>query len=56
MTTLEMNPIESIRHSYRPNIFKVVLIGESAPAAGTFFYSGDSLCTYTREAFEIAFP
>ena len=56
MTTSEKSPIETLRHSYRPKNCKVLLIGESAPAAGAFFYSGDSLCTYTREAFKIAFP
>ncbi len=57
MITSDMNPLENCRYSYRPKICKVLLIGESAPAAGTFFYFGNSpLCTYTREAFTMAFP
>ena len=51
-----MNPIETLRHSYLPAVCKVVLIGESAPDGGNFFYKGDTLCTYTKEAFCIAFP
>ena len=56
LSTLEMNPIETLRHSYLPTVCKVVLIGESAPDGGNFFYKGDTLCTYTKEAFCIAFP
>lgn len=56
MQAVEMNEIETIRGSYRPKIVKVLLIGESAPASGDFFYTGDTLTTYTREAFSLAFP
>jgi hypothetical protein len=51
-----MSSVEEIRLSYKPDKVAVLFIGESAPAKGTFFYTGDSLCTYTREAFSMAFP
>ncbi len=47
---------ERLRRRYRPDDMVVLLVGESAPAGGTFFYQGDStLFTATREAFERAF-
>lgn len=48
--------IEEIRSSYKPDAVKILFVGESAPAKGTFYYTGDTLCKYTREAFELAFP
>lgn len=47
--------VEEIRQSYKPDRVSILFIGESAPAKGTFFYTEDSLCTYTREAFALAF-
>jgi hypothetical protein len=44
-------PIEVVRRSYRPNFINVLLVGESAPVAGTFFYLGDTLTNYTKAAF-----
>lgn len=45
--------VEQKRQEYRPAQVLYLFIGESAPANGTFFYSGDSnLARYTREAFE----
>jgi hypothetical protein len=48
--------IEEIRLTYMPDKMTILFVGESAPTQGTFFYTKDSLCTYTREAFELAFP
>jgi hypothetical protein len=43
---------EQLRARYRPDDVKVLLVGESAPAGGTFFYQADSnLFHATREAF-----
>ena len=51
-TDLPDDEYERIRASYRPPTIKVLLIGESRPAQGTFFYYGDSsLLSYTRKAF-----
>lgn len=51
-----MADVEKIRQSFKPDKVSVLFIGESAPASGSFFYTGDSLCTYTKEAFTMAFP
>lgn len=48
--------IEKIRYSYKPNKVRILLVGESAPAAGNFFYLGDSLCNYTKSAFAKVYP
>ena len=51
-----MSAIEQKRLAYRPVAVRILLIGESAPAGGTFFYNGDSiLAQYTCQAFEAAF-
>ena len=48
---------ERARASYRPHDIRVLLIGESPPAGGTFFYFGDSvLYDATRDAFFKAWP
>ncbi|MDR3560586.1 MAG: hypothetical protein P4N59_03955 [Negativicutes bacterium] len=47
--------IEQIRLSYKPERIKVLLVGESAPDAGTFFYKADTLCGYTQKAFARVF-
>jgi hypothetical protein len=44
--------LEEVRLSYLPKKVKVLFVGESAPAAGTFFYLGDLLTLYTKKAFE----
>ena len=47
---------ESLRSRYRPERVRVLLVGESPPAGGTFFYAGNSnLFRYTREAFEAVY-
>jgi hypothetical protein len=37
-----MNHFEDLRKSYRPDLITTLFVGESAPASGRFFYSGDS--------------
>ena len=51
------NPkIEVIRRKYKPAKIKILFIGESPPAGGTFFYDGNSnLAKYTKSAFENCF-
>jgi hypothetical protein len=47
---------EALREQYRPDDVVVLLVAESAPAGGTFFYEANSrLFAATREAFERAF-
>ncbi len=48
--------IEKIRTSYKPDKVRILLVGESAPMAGDFFYFGDSLCKYTKSAFAKVYP
>jgi len=53
---INMNEIERIRQSFKPGNINVLLVGESAPVSGDFFYKGNSdLTTHTRTAFEDAF-
>jgi hypothetical protein len=48
---------ERQRRRYRPDDVRVLFIGESLPAGGTFFYYGNSkLYEATKEAFEAAIP
>jgi hypothetical protein len=43
---------EALRQRYRPDEVRVLVVGESRPAGGTFFYAGDSLLfKATRSAF-----
>ena len=43
---------ESLRRSYRPEQVRLLLVGESPPASGRFFYrANSSLYRATREAF-----
>jgi len=45
------NEFESLRDRYRPEAIHVLMVGESRPAGGTFFYKADSHLFYaTREA------
>lgn len=49
--------LEKLRESYKPDKIKYLLVGESIPPNGTFFYTGDSpLFKYTSEAFEEVNP
>src|SRR4051812_45094205 len=48
---------ERARASYKPHDVRVLLIGESPPDGGTFFYLGDSVLHHaTRDAFFRAWP
>lgn len=52
-----MHPTERARRRYRPDDVRVLFIGESPPAGGTFFYFGDSvLHDATREAYQMRWP
>lgn len=47
---------ERLRDQYRPAKIEILLVGESRPAGGTFFYLANSNLFYaTREAFQAAF-
>lgn len=51
-----VSSIETVRLAYLPSKTKVLFIGESPPAGGTFFYLGDSiLASATMAAFAKAF-
>lgn len=46
---------EALRERYRPNRIDILLVGESRPTGGTFFYQTESKLYYaTHEAFQIA--
>jgi hypothetical protein len=45
---------ESIRQSFKPESVRLLLIGESPPASGRFFYVRSAMTTYTSRAFETA--
>lgn len=47
--------IEELRRSYKPKQVRLLLVGESAPASGKFFYDRSSMTTFTSRAFERAF-
>ncbi len=44
--------IEVIRHRYRPDRVKLLLVGESPPANGKFFYLRSPMTTFTSRPFE----
>ena len=51
-----MRELEELRRRYLPHPIKVLFVGESPPARGTFFYKGDSgLARYTKLSFERAY-
>lgn len=45
---------EAIRSSFRPKAIRLLLIGESPPASGQFFYVKSQMTTYAASAFEKA--
>jgi hypothetical protein len=48
---------DELRGRYRPDVIRVLLVGESPPAGGTFFYAANSnLYRATRDAFELGVP
>jgi len=46
--------IEFIRRSYRPVRIRLLLVGESPPASGDFFYTGGNMTAFTETAFSRA--
>ena len=47
-----MTTYEQLRHRYKPINIRVLFVGESPPAGGTFFYKADSnLYHFTQRAF-----
>ena len=46
--------IEELREKFKPETVRVLLVGESPPAEGTFFYDRSLMTTYTKKAFEAA--
>jgi hypothetical protein len=52
MVNISVNTYEQLRHSYKPDKIRVLFVGESPPAGGTFFYKADSnLYHFTQRAF-----
>ena len=48
---------EALRDRYRPTDVRVLFVGESPPAGGTFFYAANSNLYYaTKDAFETGVP
>ena len=47
--------IEELRKSYKPQKIKLLLIGESPPESGKFFYLESLMTTFTQRAFENTF-
>jgi len=63
LTNIKINPLRGdddrvqLRRKYRPDKIRFLIIGESPPHKGTFFYKKDSLLfKATLAAFEIVFP
>jgi hypothetical protein len=54
---MALSTAERTRRLYKPDRIRVLFIGESPPAGGTFFYYANSALYFaTREAFETAVP
>lgn len=54
--TADDQDYEALRQRYRPEQIDMLLVGESRPASGTFFYLANSNLFYaTHEAFQLAF-
>lgn len=54
---MQLSPAERARRRHKPSDMRVLFIGESPPAGGTFFYFANSkLYDATRDAFEAAIP
>jgi hypothetical protein len=47
--------IEAVRRSYKPEKIRLLLVGESPPASGEFFYLKSNMTIYTSKAFEQVF-
>ena len=48
--------IEALRRSYRPHKVHMLLVGESAPVSGKFFYHKSAMTSFTARAFEKRTP
>lgn len=48
---MEMN-VEAVRDAYRPQRVEILIVGESPPQSGKFFYVSSGMTTYTQKAFE----
>ena len=46
---------EKIRKLFKPDRIKLLLVGESPPASGKFFYSKSPMTLYTSSTFEKVF-
>lgn len=46
--------IEELRQKFKPDKVQVLLVGESPPAEGSFFYDRSHMTTYTKNAFQEA--
>src|SRR2546422_11706979 len=54
---MSSDAIERLREHHRPAQVRLLFVGESAPAGGTFFYAENSTLYFeTREASVRAFP
>lgn len=54
---MSLSAADRARRRYKPDEIRVLFIGESPPAGGTFFYYGNSrLYVAMKEAFEAAIP
>src|SRR5947199_2008929 len=47
---MTMPATESLRRRYRPADIRILFVGESPPAGGTFFYAANSNLYYATEA------
>lgn len=47
--------IETLREKFWPDRTAVLLVGESPPASGAFFYDKSNMTTFTQRAFEEAY-
>lgn len=45
---------EELREKFKPTNVRVLLVGESPPEEGSFFYDRSLMTTYTKNAFEAA--
>lgn len=43
--------IDQIRNKYKPDCIRILFVGESAPAGGTFFYNANSQAYHTIRSF-----
>jgi len=48
-----MNNTEQLRQSFKPDNIRMLLVGESAPASGQFFYNQSRMTGYVTKAFKL---